>query len=61
MQSYCLLQLTERRFESVLDREARALPFAIFLIIAVDAAENLDVRETAAALDGFSQLAVKRL
>ena len=38
MQPTGLLQLTERRFERVLDREARALPLAIFLMIVADAA-----------------------
>ena len=60
MQQYCLLQLTERRFERVLDCEARAIIFAVFLLIGANAAENLDVSETATVLDGFSQLAVKR-
>ena len=60
MQPYCLLQLTERRFECVLECKTRVFPFAILLIIAADAAENLDVSKAAAVLDGFAHLAVER-
>ena len=62
MQQDSQLQLTERRFYRVLERETRAIIRAIrILIIAANAAENLHVRETAAVAQGFAHLAVKRV
>ena len=60
MQQNGLLQLTECRFECVLECKARAIPFAVFLIIGANTAEYLDVSEAATVFDGFPQLAMKR-